>query len=259
MTSAPALTLTGERTLPGIAHENYWFRRHEAAYLALPGLVPDTAVTAGAVLEAGAGEGYGAALLAEAGARVVALDYDPTAVAHLARRYPRVAAVRGNVVATPFTTAAFDAVVSLQVVEHLWDQRGYVAECARLLRPGGRFAVSTPNRLTFSPGYDPVRDRPCNAYHTREFAADELAELLAPWFRLDRLVGLHAGARVRELDEWSRRRYGHDLVGAQLDVPAEEWPAELRAAVASVTATDFDVSARALDRSLDLIAVGTRR
>jgi hypothetical protein len=41
------LPLTGERTVPGIWHENYWFRRHEAAYAFASGLVH------GRVLEVG--------------------------------------------------------------------------------------------------------------------------------------------------------------------------------------------------------------
>ena len=44
-----------------------------------------------------------------------------------------------------------------------------------MLRPGGRLLVTTPNRLTFSPG----RDTPLNPFHTRELAPAELAELVA--------------------------------------------------------------------------------
>ena len=68
---AEALHLTGERTVPGIAEENYWFRRHEAAYTALLPHCADATV-----LEAGCGEGYGAGLLATTARRVLALDYD---------------------------------------------------------------------------------------------------------------------------------------------------------------------------------------
>ncbi|MGH3658867.1 MAG: class I SAM-dependent methyltransferase, partial [Micromonosporaceae bacterium] len=150
------LPLTGERTVPGIDIENYWYRRHEAAYRAAVSWVSD----AGLVLEAGVGEGYGADLLAAAGNTVIGVDYDAATVAHLVARYPKVQAVRGNVVELPFPDSAFDAVVSMQVVEHLWDQPRYAAECARVLRPGGVLVISTPNRLTFSPGYDPATDRP---------------------------------------------------------------------------------------------------
>ena len=72
------LPLTGERTIPGLAEENYWFRRHEIAYLAIA-----ERYAGKSVLEAGSGEGYGAAMLADAGATVTALDYDESAVAHV--------------------------------------------------------------------------------------------------------------------------------------------------------------------------------
>ena len=80
----PTLALTGERTLPGIPAENYWFRRHEAAYEAL---VPFC--RGAVVLEAGCGEGYGAGRIAAVARSVVGLDYDAGTVAHVAAAYPR--------------------------------------------------------------------------------------------------------------------------------------------------------------------------
>ncbi|MGH3734621.1 MAG: class I SAM-dependent methyltransferase [Micromonosporaceae bacterium] len=239
------LVLTGERTLPGIAAENYWFRRHEAAYLAAVGWLPARA----RLLEAGLGEGYGAALLAAAGHRVVGLDYDPAAAAHAAASYPDVYVVRGNVVALPFPDASFDAVVSMQVVEHLWDQPGYVAECARVLRPGGQLVISTPNRLTFTPG----SDTPTNPFHTREFSDAELADLLAPHLTDLTRYGLRAGPRLARLDAACRDRYGTDLIGAQLATPPSRWPAWLGHTVAGVGAGDFTLDTDAIDDSLDLV------
>ncbi|GAB3907812.1 hypothetical protein GCM10029964_106590 [Kibdelosporangium lantanae] len=145
MTADP-LPLTGERTVPGVAEENYWFRRHEAAYEALAPYCRDAVV-----LEAGCGEGYGAALLAEVARTVVGLDYDLLATAHVARTYPRVHMVRGNLVGLPLVSGSVDVVANLQVIEHLWDQPGFLRECWRVLRPGGHLLVTTPNRITFSP------------------------------------------------------------------------------------------------------------
>ncbi len=247
------MTLTGERTVPGIPVENYWYRRHEAAYLAVARLVPP----AGRVLEAGVGEGYGADLLADGARQVVGLDYDPQSVRHVRRRYPEVPVVRGNAVGLPFATGSFDTVLSLQLIEHLWDQPRHVAQCARTLRPGGTLVVSTPNRLTFSPGYDPATDRPRNLYHTRELAAAELAGLLAAVPGRHTMYGLHAGPRLHALDRRCQDLYGAGLVEAQLAVPAENWPAELAAMVAEVRADDFVVSASDPDSSLDLLAVST--
>jgi len=80
------LPLTGERTAPGIWHENYWFARHDAAYRwittelsmnhSLPMKHSLPAERADRVLDAGCGEGYGAELLRLAGAAsVTGLDY----------------------------------------------------------------------------------------------------------------------------------------------------------------------------------------
>jgi SAM-dependent methyltransferase len=247
-----ALTLTGERTLPGIAQENYWFRRHQAAYEVLAGLIEAGTIGTGRLLEVGAGEGYGTALLAERAGPVCALDYDQAAVAHLTGRYPGLPAVRANLAALPVADAALTTVVSLQVIEHVWDHRQFLAECTRVLRPGGWLVLSTPNRLTFSPGAGPA-DRPTNPFHTHEFTAAELAGLVgSAGFGPPLLYGLGSGQRLRELD----RQHG-GLVAAQLAVPAEDWTERLRADVGSVRTADFVLTgpsaAEELDDCLDLI------
>ncbi|HEV2891001.1 MAG TPA: class I SAM-dependent methyltransferase [Frankiaceae bacterium] len=239
------LTLTGERTLPGIADENYWFRRHEVAYA---WLLPWC--TGARVLDAGCGEGYGAAALRRVAAGVVAFDYDAAVVAHVAGTYPAIATVRGDLQRMPFADAAFEVAVNLQTIEHLHDQPGFVRECARVLRPAGTFVVTTPNRLTFSPG----RETPLNPFHTRELSPGELRDLLAPEFAVTRMLGIRHGGRIRR---WERRH--GPLVDAQLASPPQEWPAGLRAFVARLTARDFEATTDDLDASLDLLAVAVRR
>ncbi len=240
------LLLTGERTLPGIDVENYWFRRHETAYVALAPWIRGAVV-----LEAGAGEGYGAAMLARSARKVLAVDYDADAARHAAAEYPEIDVVRGNLAGLPVRTGSVDAVVNLQVIEHLWDQPQFIAECARVLRPAGTLVVTTPNRITFSPG----RDTPLNPFHTRELNAAELTELLAPHFDVVRMYGVHHGRRLRALD----RRWGGSLIDAQLATPPADWPPRLTKAVAGVKASDFDIHEDAIDASLDLFAVAVRR
>ncbi|WP_432279109.1 class I SAM-dependent methyltransferase, partial [Nocardia brasiliensis] len=147
--NAEPLPLTGERTVPGIAEENYWFRRHEIAYAEL---LPRCAGKT--VLEAGSGEGYGADMIAGVAAKVTGVDYDTGAVEHVRARYPRVEMIQGNLAALPLADASVDVVVNFQVIEHLWDQAQFLRECLRVLRPGGELLISTPNRITFSPGRD---------------------------------------------------------------------------------------------------------
>jgi SAM-dependent methyltransferase len=174
-----SLVLTGERTAPGIWHENYWFRRHEAGCAAVPGWVP---AAPRVVLDAACGEGYAADVLRRAwpDVRVVGVDYDRATAAHAAVAHgsERAAYVRGALTALPLLTGAADLTISLQVLEHIWTPRKYVRELARVTAPGGSLVVSTPNRLTFSPGLG-RRERPSNVYHCREYDADELADELA--------------------------------------------------------------------------------
>jgi SAM-dependent methyltransferase len=246
------LTLTGERTIPGLDVENYWFRRHEVVYQQL---APRCAGRE--VLEAGCGEGYGADLIARVASRVIAVDYDEAAVAHVRTRYPQVEVLHGNLAELPLSDASVDVVVNFQVIEHLWDQARFVGECARVLRPSGLLMVSTPNRITFSPG----RDTPINPFHTRELNAGELTELLVgAGFALDGVYGVFHGPRLAEIDA----RHGGSIIDAQIAraVADAPWPAELLADVAAVTAADFDLveaDARDIDASLDLVAIAVRR
>ena len=250
----PVLTLTGERTVPGLDVENYWFRRHEVVYQRLAQRCADLDV-----LEAGCGEGYGADLIAGVARRVTALDYDETTVAHVRARYPRVEIMHANLSELPLADASVDVVVNFQVIEHLWDQARFVRECARVLRPSGLLMVSTPNRITFSPG----RDTPLNPFHTRELNADELTQLLVnAGFAMDGVYGVFHGPRLAEMDA----RHGGSIIDAQIAraIADEPWPAELLADVAAVTSADFDIveaatdDARHIDDSLDLVAIAVR-
>ncbi len=248
------MALTGERTVPGLAEENYWFRRHEVVYRRLA----DRCIGRD-VLEAGSGEGYGADLIANVACHVIGLDYDDSAVAHVRARYPRVDMRQGNLAELPLPSASIDVVVNFQVIEHLWDQGQFVAECLRVLRPGGVLLMSTPNRITFSPG----RDTPVNPFHTRELDAAELTELLeSAGFTIESMLGVFHGERLDELDA----RHDGSIIDAQIaralaDAP---WPDDLLADVTSVSTDDFDVvetgrhDGRNIDDSLDLVAIAVR-
>ncbi|GAA4846029.1 class I SAM-dependent methyltransferase [Actinomycetospora corticicola] len=244
------LPLTGERTVPGIPAENYWFRRHEAVYLALRDDCRDAVV-----LEAGVGEGYGAALLAGVAERVIGLELEEATAVHVRRRYG-LDVVRADLQRLPLPDASVDVVVNLQVIEHLWDQPGFLRECARVLRPGGRLHCSTPNRLTFSPG-NALDDRPLNPFHTRELAAEDLTAMLpdAGFSRVE-VRGLHHGAALRERDA----RHGGSIVDAQiaLALSGAPWPDALTADVEAVTVDEFELRADDVDASLDLVISAVR-
>lgn len=233
------LALTGERTLPGIAEERYWFCRHVAGYRwAIEALTAGEGLPA-AVLDSGCGEGYGTAALARgAGPRalVVGLDTFADAALHAATTYPQARFVCADAARIPFADATFDAVVSLQVVEHVPDPDSYVAECARVLRRGGVFACATPNRLTFTPP-----GRPRNPFHIVEFSGSELAALL----------GAHMNdVGVCALGD-SHPGLADDLIDAAF--AGTEAPERAVATVPTVTTGDFFVHDD-VDAGLDLLA-----
>lgn len=247
-----AIAATGERTVPGLPREEYWFARHEVAYR----WIADRRVRAGhrIVVDAGAGEGYGAAMLAPA----VALEYDADVCRHLRSTYPNVPIVQANLAALPLRSRVVDAITCLQVVEHLWDLRGFLQDCHRVLRPGGELIVTTPQRLTFSPGLG-RGEKPTNPFHVEEFDAEQLDDLLrSAGFAEVEMRGIRHGARI---DAWEASN--GSLVAAQVDAAiADAWSEDLSAVVATVTAADFTIDATAVDaddpamgRAQDLLAI----
>lgn len=127
------------------------------------------------VLDAGAGFGQWAIALRELNRRVVALEYEPARCRAMRRIADRLALrgldiVRGSTEQMPLPAAAFDAVFSYSTV-FLTDWRRSLAECARVLRPGGRLYFTAngigwslynvwanPNpSVDFSPRWNAVR------------------------------------------------------------------------------------------------------
>src|SRR5207249_8273209 len=78
----PPLALTGERTLPDVPEENYWFRRHLAVYEWIA-----RRLSGMRVLDMACGEGYGSAVLASVAAAVVGVDANAEAHEHARLRY----------------------------------------------------------------------------------------------------------------------------------------------------------------------------
>jgi 2-polyprenyl-3-methyl-5-hydroxy-6-metoxy-1,4-benzoquinol methylase len=121
------------------------------------------------VLDAGCGTGYGAAMLAEAGAaHVVGIDIAEEAVARAAE-VSDAEFVVGDVHELPFPDDAFDVVTCFEVIEHVEGTEQVVAELTRVLAPGGVLLISSPNRDAYPAG---------NPHHVIEFVPDELCGLL---------------------------------------------------------------------------------
>jgi SAM-dependent methyltransferase len=232
----PPLELTGERTLPDVPEENYWFRRHLAAYewvsKCCRGLV---------VADLACGEGYGSEVLAREAAEVVGIDANPEAHEHARLRYrrPNLSFRRGLV---EEFEGPCDAIVFLQTIEH-------TERPGRLLEGFARVApvayVSTPNRLTLAPRGAAKSDNP---WHLREYTLAEYSELLEPRFASVEILGLYHARKLRA-HEWALR-LGWDRVHPRMRLTKPFYGRF----VPAIAASDFRL-APADDRALDFLAI----
>jgi len=94
------------------------------------------------VLDVGTGSGQMAALWAEHCQTLHSVDVCDQRVTDAGYHF---SLIENEVL--PFVDGAFDAVISNQVVEHVWDQEMHIREIARVLKPNGVAYLSTPNRF----------------------------------------------------------------------------------------------------------------
>jgi 2-polyprenyl-3-methyl-5-hydroxy-6-metoxy-1,4-benzoquinol methylase len=101
------------------------------------------AVPNGRLLDVGCGSGDWLLLMRELGWQVEGIDFDERALEVARKSGLQVRC--GSLEEQSFPSASFDAVILNHVIEHLPDPIGNLLECARLLRPGGKLVVCTPN------------------------------------------------------------------------------------------------------------------
>ncbi|HYH60752.1 MAG TPA: class I SAM-dependent methyltransferase [Solirubrobacterales bacterium] len=181
----PPLALTGERTLPDVPEENYWYRRHLAVYEWIAARVRGLRVA-----DLACGEGYGSAVLARKAAAVVGVDANPEAHEHARLRYGALNLRFERALVEDYSEPC-DAVVFLQTIEHIQDPGALLAAIAKAAPLA---YVSTPNRLTLAPE---GAEKSENPWHLREYTASEYRELCEPHFAEVRLLGLFHARKLR--------------------------------------------------------------
>jgi SAM-dependent methyltransferase len=180
-----------------------WFAQRRGQ-LPFSGLIPYTEMRGKDVLEIGCGSGVHARLLAEAGARLTAVDLTPTAV-ELTKRRLEFAGLDADVreadaESLPFPDAAFDFVWSWGVIHHSESTDRVISEIARVLRPGGRIALMVYHRssITFWIDYvlhrgvlrggllrespNELANRWSDGVIARHYTRSSLKAALDPWF-----------------------------------------------------------------------------
>ena len=136
------------------------------------------------VLDAACGNGYGSIALAQGGAASVeGIDVSQHAVATAQERYahPVLQYRVGSVDDLPIEDESIDVYVSFETIEHLQSELAYLQEATRVLRSGGLFLCSTPNRELTNPGIE-LDGKPFNVHHVREYAQQEFVSLMSSHF-----------------------------------------------------------------------------
>jgi SAM-dependent methyltransferase len=236
----PPLELTGERTLPDVPEENYWYRRHLAVYEWIAERVRGLCVA-----DLACGEGYGAAVLAETAADVIGVDANPEAHEHARLRYERANLRFERGLVEEFTEPR-DAIVFLQTIEHIHEPERLLA---RIAGAAPVAYISTPNRLTLAPDGAEKSDNP---WHLREYTAAEYRALLEPHFARVELHGLFHARKLRA--HALALRLGWDRVHKALRLTKPFYDRFTPA----IAASDFDLRDEReadLESALDFVAV----
>ena len=202
------------------------------------------------ILDIGCGAGANALELSEYGS-VTASDRSLDALAFVRSRGVQrvVAAAAPNL---PFAAASFDIVTAYDIVEHVEDDVGFVAELARVLVPGGALAIHVPAWPFLWSRHDEVLE------HKRRYTRRGLRQLLSGGdLCLETLSWTNCSifAPTAAL-RWTRRVLGQTDGGADLGVV----PAPINAALRGVYRVEAALAATTgLPIGVSLAAIATRR
>jgi 2-polyprenyl-3-methyl-5-hydroxy-6-metoxy-1,4-benzoquinol methylase len=201
---------TTEITSDSIPSDNPIHQRLLAAYVyAQPYL-------SGNILEVGCGTGRGLEILVNAADHYMGIDKYESLTSELQKQYPQ--ATFQAMVIPPFAGLAdnsFDMVVSFQVIEHINDDKAFLQEIHRVLKPGGKAIVSTPNKkMTLTR----------NPWHVREYFAPELVNLCKQVFSDVEANGIAGNDKIMNYHEQNRASVKKitrfDIFNLQYKLPA---------------------------------------
>ncbi|GAB5417465.1 MAG: hypothetical protein Crog4KO_30470 [Crocinitomicaceae bacterium] len=180
---------TAERVSQNDESDNFVFQRSVLAYQEAADRIQ------GKVLEIGTGSGYGIEYIAQNSSRFITLDkHKPDVVSNetlisasnvqfLQMKVPPLVDIPSNY---------FDAVISFQVIEHIKDDHAFILEALRVLKPGGKLILTTPNK---------TMSLTRNPWHIREYTSTEFVELLSKYFDINEELGVFGNRNVKDYYE----------------------------------------------------------
>jgi SAM-dependent methyltransferase len=222
-------------------------------------------MVSGNLLEVGCGEGRGVEVLLDRVDSYLGIDKIQEVIDNLKNKFPE--AVFQQAVIPPFSDLKdniYDTVVSFQVIEHIENDRLFLEEIYRVLKPGGKAIISTPNiKHTLSR----------NPWHIREYTPKELQDLCIGIFDKVEPMGIGGNDKIWAYHEANRKSVQKimrfDVLNLQYRLPAFvlRWPYEILNrrnrnklyqqegnAVTDITHKDYTLESSA-EKGLDLFYV----
>lgn len=170
---------------------------------------------AGDLLEIGCGEGRGVHLLHDQVDSFTGIDKITEVVDALSAKYPDAKFEQASIPPLNFADNQFDTVISFQVIEHIKNDKEYLEEIARVLKPGGKALLTTPNIK---------KSLSRNPWHIREYTAKQLEDLCKPYFSEVKMLGVTGNEKVLEYYEQNKasvkKLMRFDVLNLQYRLPA---------------------------------------
>ncbi|HLT08991.1 MAG TPA: class I SAM-dependent methyltransferase [Cyclobacteriaceae bacterium] len=203
-------TYTTEIASDKLISDNPIHQRLLKAYIAAKPIVK------GNLLEVGCGEGRGVEVLLSEVDTYHGLDKIKEVIERLRGKYPQVKFEQA--VIPPFKTIpshTYDTVISFQVIEHIKDDKLFLKEIYRVLKPGGKAIISTPNI-----GQTLSR----NPWHIREYTGEQLKKICDGIFDEVEALGIGGNEKVWAYHEANRKSVNKitrfDILNLQYRLPA---------------------------------------
>lgn len=253
-----------ERALKDDAN-NVTYQRCQYAYEYVTPLMKDKNV-----LDVGCGLAYGTALMAASAASIKGIDYDQSTLDDNKDRYAAIKNLsfeRVTVPPLPYPDNSFDVVTTFQFIEHIHKRYEFTKECIRVLKPGGKLYITTPNIK---------RSLARNPFHIHEYTFEEMRKEVGSLTSNFELLGLNGNERVRhyyeENGKFVRSILKWDIFGLHKILPAKLVAApynlitsimrnKLKEKVdttAGITTADFSLQRDNLDDTWDIYVIVTK-
>ena len=175
---------TAERSSHLDPSENVIYQRHLIAYKEAAKII------SGTVLEIGSGEGYGIMELAPKAEHYIAVDKYNTQISKELKIENNITFIQANI--PPLIAIednSIDFVVTFQVIEHIEDDEMFLQEIHRVLKPGGKVILTTPNVMM---------SLTRNPWHTREYTPEQMEDALESSFSNYELKGVFGNDKVMD-------------------------------------------------------------